>query len=552
MKILAISTLLMIVVASLAVSASAADAEPEGCMVLVDYGNGKVLWTTVYGQESMNAFNVTVKAAEQLGLDLDYSESAYGVFVNGIEGVMGDWPNEWWHFWIWDSIGEEWDVASEGPSSTPAQDIAAIGWSYVMDRADFTSQSPIATPDHKYPWTSMRHDLLSTGASQIGFSGTVDLEWNRDLGNGPISSSVVAAGDRLFVLTSGIYNWTDMIYESPPILSCLDRTGDEVWNATIEGAMFEIASPLIAGGIVVIPSTNGVVYAFNAENGMPQWDAAIGSSANGVTSSPILYRNQIIVGGGDGKLYSFAENGSVLWSTQLSSSIYFSSPSARDGVIYIGSEEGKLHAVAANGTGEIWNLTVGGKVRSAPLLLEDEVVVTYSTYEGIVAVDGGVVAAAYDGEEIWRVDVNATSSSAAETDSGIIVSSRDGLTMVSLSGQVQWKTDLGAPITGSPSVANDTIYAVTAEEQSRLVAVDLTGAVVWSYALEPEQYSMCSPTISDDTLYVTSDNGHVYAISLSETEDTGMDPFVLSAVIALALTIPILVIINYIWRRRRG
>jgi hypothetical protein len=32
---------------------------------------------------------------------------------------------------------------------------------------------------------------------------------------------------------------------------------------------------------------------------------------------------------------------------------------------------------------------------------------------------------------------------------------------------------------------------------------------------------MCSPTISDDVLYVTSDNGRVYAFSLIEPEPVG-------------------------------
>ena len=544
----------MIFGASLAISVSAADDESEGCMVLIDYGNGKVLWTTVFDQQDMNAFNVTIKAAEQLGVDVDYSESSFGVFINGIGGVTGDWPNEWWHFWIWNPVSEKWDPAMEGASSVAAQDVVAIGWSYVMDRTDFSSQAPLATPDHKYPWSSMRHDLLSGGGSQVGSSAKIDLLWNKDLNNGPISTSVVAANDRLYVLTSGVYNWTEMTYDSPPRLSCLNRTGSVLWSSTIGGAMFEIGSPMITGDFVVVPSTNGIIYAFDIETGAPDWIYTTGSSPMGVTSSPVFYRNQVIVGGGDGKLYSFGENGSLLWATPISSSIYFSSPSARDGIVYIGSEEGKLHAIAANGTGEIWNFTVGGKVRSAPLLLDDEIVVTYSTYDGIVAVDGGAVAVSYDGQELWRVDVNATSSSAAETANGVVVSSKDGLTMMSLGGQVVWRTSLEVPVTGSPSVGSDTIFAVTAEEQSRVVAVNLTGAVIWSYALEPKQYSMCSPTVSDDTLYVTSDNGHVYAFSLSEAEEVrGGDSVLLIVAFVVVLGILMIGAIgNYIGRRREG
>jgi len=511
----------MIVSASLAVTVVAAGSTSDGCMVLIDFGNGKVLWTSVEVQGNLSAFNVTMDAAGQLGLDVSYSESSFGVFVNGIGGVMGDWPNEWWHFWIWNPASKAWESATQGPSSVAAKDIVVLAWSYVMDRPDFSAQSPLATPDHKYPWTSFRHDLLGTGSSQTGSSAKISLAWNKDLANGPVSTSVVAANDRLYALTSGVYNWTLMTYDSPPHLSCLNRAGEILWNATIDGAKYQIASPMITENLVVVPSSNGKVYAFDSKTGAPYWVSGTESSRTGLTSSPILYRNQVIVGGGDGKLYSFADNGTLLWATKVASSIYFSSPAARDGIVYIGSEEGRLHAVAADGTGEIWNVTVGGKVRSAPLLLENEIVVTYSIYENMTAVDGGAVAVSYDGEELWRVDVNATSSSAAETINGVVVSSEDGLTMISPGGQVIWRTSLGAHITGSPSVGKDAIYAVTFEEQSRVVAVNLSGAIIWSYALEPKQFSMCSPTISDDVLYVTSDNGHVYAFSLIEPEQVG-------------------------------
>jgi outer membrane protein assembly factor BamB len=554
MKFASFLTLLMILSASIAVAVSAADDGSEGCLVLIDFGNGKVLWTSVEVRENLSAFNVTMDAAGQLGLDVSYSESSFGVFVNGIGGVMGDWPNEWWHFWIWNPASKAWESATQGPSSVAAKDIVAIAWSYVVDRPDFSAQSPLATPDHKYPWTSLRHDLLSTGSSQTGSSAKISLDWDKDLTNGPVSTSVVAANDRLYVLTSGVYDWTQMTYDSPPHLSCLNRAGEILWNATIDGAKYQIASPMITEDFVVVPSSNGKVYAFDSKTGAPYWISGIESSGTGLTSSPILYRNQVIVGGGDGKLYSFADNGTLLWATKVASSIYFSSPAARDGMVYIGSEEGQLHAVAANGTGEIWNVTVGGKVRSAPLLLENEIVVTYSTYEDITAVDGGAVAVSYDGEELWRVDVNATSSSAAETISGVVVSSADGLTMISLGGQVIWRTSLGAHITGSPSVGKDAIYAVTSEEQSRVVAVNLSGAIIWSYALEPKQYSMCSPTISDDVLYVTSDNGHVYAFSLIEPEQVGGGNMLLLIIVFIGIFTILMIgaIGNWIGRKREG
>ena len=54
-------------------------------------------------------------------------------------------------------------------------------------------------------------------------------------------------------------------------------------------------------------------------------------SWTGVTSSPIVYRDQIIIASGDGNVTALALNGTKLWNTKIASSIYFSSPSAKDG-----------------------------------------------------------------------------------------------------------------------------------------------------------------------------------------------------------------------------
>jgi outer membrane protein assembly factor BamB len=97
-----------------------------------------------------------------------------------------------------------------------------------------------------------------------------------------------------------------------------------------------------------------------------------------------------------------------------------------------------------------------------------------------------------------------------------------GMTMVSATGKVKWTLSLGTSFAGAaPSAIKGTIFAVTNEGSSRLVAVSEAGDFYWQNVLLPDQYALCAPTVSDGKLYVTSDNGKVYAYALtSKTENT--------------------------------
>jgi len=532
----------LLILSGMGISVAQANGIDE-CPVLIDFGNGRILWTDVPVSEGMTVFNVTKEAANKLQIEMDYIESPYGVFVTGFDGVLMNWPFEWWHLWIWNSTSSSWQASMLGADDLLASQVDAIAWSYVMDRADYSCVPPVATPDNRHPWTSFRHDLLNTGYSDGISLDKSEIAWDLNLSNGGISSSIIACEDRIFVVTAGIFDWTNFEYTSPPKVFCIDFSGEILWESEINAAGYQISTPVIADDLIVVPSTDGKIYALNRFNGSLEWNAEIENPIAGITSSPIFYRNQIIVGGGDGKVYAFAENGSLLWDVRIASSIYFSSPSAHNGIIYIGSDDGKLHAIASDGSGEFWNVTIGGKVRSAPLLTDEMIIVTYATYENYVPVDGGVVAIFYNGTVKWRVDINATSSSPALGSNGIIVTSSIGVTMISKDGEILWNKDLGVLLKGSPSIGRDTIYVVS-YDNSEVYALNEEGSVMWHEPLRPPQYSMCSPTVTDNMVFVASDNGHVYAFSIPAEKSHNQSlvlpiVIILIAIIIIAITVAV-------------
>ena len=88
--------------------------------------------------------------------------------------------------------------------------------------------------------------------------------------------------------------------------------------------------------------------------------------------------------------------------------------------------------------------------------------------------------------------------------------------MIGFDGTLLWNTSLGTGFPGAaPSAMNGSIYMVTDEANSRLIAMSNLGEIYWQIALSPANYSLSAPTFSDGVLYVSSDNGKVYAFNLN-------------------------------------
>jgi outer membrane protein assembly factor BamB len=474
--------------------------------VLIDFNNGDAYWADVPITSSTDAFNMTIDAALAIHSDVSYSPG----FISEIGGF--GWNGaDYWHFWLWNSTSASWMMSNQGAADVKASNYSAYAWSYVSDPAS----APLMTPINREYWDQSRYDNQNTGFNDIVTSISNDTIWSTNLNNGNIDPTMVVSGSRIFVVTQGDYNYTSYSYDKLPKLFCLNQAGAVVWSENISGGGWQLASPLVVGNQVIVPSTDGVVYSFNITNGSALWTYSVPFSWTGITSSPIVYDNQIIIASGDGNVTALAMNGTKLWNTKIASSIYFSSPSAKGGLIFVGSEDSKLHAIYANGTGEAWNVTVPGKVRSSPLLMSDKIVVTYAIYNGMVAVDGGVAAYRYNGVQDWNVDINSTSASAALVSnslmSSIVVTSVNGVTMVSANGTANWTNNVGV-VKSSPSVSRSGIYVVTYGSPAVAYMFDLNGNIMFNKTLLPAAYAMSSPVIANGRVYLASDNGFVYCL----------------------------------------
>ncbi len=499
-------------------------ATPTSSTVAVsfDFGNGLIAWTEVTITPGMNMLNATETAASQLG----YALGDAGGFVSNVNGYIGNWPDEAWGLFLWNTTNHAWDSATKGASQIEATNATAISWHYAIFRMDWTQAPSLATPDHRYPWASSRQNNLNTGSQPAYAPNNITSKWSKDLVRGSIYAPVVAVGGFEYVIASG--NFTPV---SNATITCLDSNGDQVWQHEI-GRGYLIAAPLVKDDMVIAPSADGRVYAFNRTDGLPIWTFDTHSNTSyGVISSPVEFREDIIVATSTGKVFRLHDNGAQVWNVTVAPLIYSSSPAIRNETIYVGSDDGKLHAINTETGIETWNVSVGGKVRGSPILSDVGIVCTYNNYSGGSAVTGGLVRIDFSGHILKYAQIGITPGSAALTLSGAVAVTPTTMYMINPAGQVLWSTPLGtsgAFSSGAPTAVGGTIFTVTDEAHSRLIAVSEKGVIYAQYALTPANYAIAAPTVADGVLYCAGDNGVVYAFNLNTVAPSPSSDFSVS------------------------
>ncbi len=115
------------------------------------------------------------------------------------------------------------------------------------------------------------------------------------------------------------------------------KTGEIVWsNTDAESEIF--TTPAVSPTHVIFGSMDDNFYALDRANGSLRWKFA----ARGLTMSPVIARDKVVVGAGGVLSLLALETGKELWSFEVSDEI--SSPSIIEGMIIVGSDDGSLSA----------------------------------------------------------------------------------------------------------------------------------------------------------------------------------------------------------------
>jgi len=232
--------------------------------------------------------------------------------------------------------------------------------------------------------------------------------------------------------------------------------------------------------------------------------------------------------GGPGEVVSlWLSNGTVAW-RHATESIHYSSPAIVNGTLFIGvmgrynttsqitfdAPYGVLALSSSTGA-ERWFFPTGGPVAASPVVTDSRVFVPSE--------DGSVYALGRDnGTEMWRAAVDAGVSSPAFHGSTLYVGTgalgRVGqlIALDAATGNQRWDRNATGPVQASVAYADGKVFFSTNSARGTVHALNAAnGAVVWMNTGLPYDYMLSSPVVSNGTLYVAGDNGHVVAFRSS-------------------------------------
>ena len=221
------------------------------------------------------------------------------------------------------------------------------------------------------------------------------------------------------------------------------------------------ASPVVANGTVYVASTDHRLYALDAKQWGIKWKSF---KAGGIIRyAPAVWNNRVYFSARDNHVYALnAETGEWLW--EFRSETWMDSPPILSkGRLYIGAYTKKIHVINAT-TGEL-----------------------ESQLQGRVYIDG--------------IEY---------------VCSQGQLRPIAPQHNVNAWREL-TPLTYSyPATANGVVYIGARDNQIHALDIE-SREEIWSYPTKG--FVDAAPAISDGVLYVTSDDGYVYAFTNQEGED---------------------------------
>lgn len=274
-------------------------------------------------------------------------------------------------------------------------------------------------------------------------ASTGDLIWSYNLGTSFTSSPSVANG--IIYIGSGVG------------IHAISSAGTLLWY--FKTAASFAASPAIANGVVYDRSSDGTVYALNANTGAVIWQYATGGFYIDSGSSPAVASGVVYVGpvgSSDNNVYALdAGTGALIWKYTTGDFIY-SSPTVANGRVYFGSLDKNVYALDAKTGALVWKYATGDRIFSSPAVARGVVYISSETT--FYALNGAT------GALLWTPAIQFAGSSPAVANGVVYVCgnvSTDGSYLFALDADTGAVLEKSGPPSSDPVVANGVVYVST-------------------------------------------------------------------------------------------
>lgn len=308
------------------------------------------------------------------------------------------------------------------------------------------------------------------------------------------------------------------------------NNGEKNWSFKTNGSV--ASSPAVAKNLVIFSSRDKNIYAVEKLTGKLVWKYGMGEDIklpwgfDNYVSSPLVINDEIYIGSGDGNLYKLSFDGNLIWKYKTQFRIR-TTPASNNGVVYFGDTDGTMYALEANSGKLKWSYDTQGKnlnpdefgtdrkaIMSSPAIAEGKI--TFGARDGFL-----YTLEEETGKFLWHYEypnISWVIGSPAVENNRVYAGTSDGRFFHCLdltSGKEIWNLFTGTIVWTSGSIVKDMIYFGDSDGNVYGVKKE-NGELVFKYKVGDKIFS--SPVINNATLYVGSDDGHLYALSGSPEE----------------------------------
>ncbi|GAB2666920.1 outer membrane protein assembly factor BamB [Vibrio panuliri] len=359
--------------------------------------------------------------------------------------------------------------------------------------------------------------IVMAPVPQVDNEFTASSVWSRSVGDGVehyFSKLTPAyAYDKVFVAS-----------RQGEVTALNPETGDQLWSTDLE----QDVPARLAGGIAAaydklfIGSENGEVIALNQETGELLWRAKVQGE---VLSVPATDENLVMAHTSEGVLVALdQQSGEQKWaiSTEVPTLTLrgTSAPMAVSGGVFWGTANGRLAAAIVQRGQLIWQQPIGTPkgateidrivdVDASPMLMGSTLFVI--GYNGqLTAID------LRSGQPGWKRTYSSATDLANDGSRVFLVTDKDHLVAVDArSGTELWNNkQLEHRLLTAPKVLGD--YVVVGDSEGYLYWIDRSSGEFVSMQEEGSGGFAVGPILLDDGIVITTRNGNVKKLTLSE------------------------------------
>ena len=338
-------------------------------------------------------------------------------------------------------------------------------------------------------WSQFRGNQLLTGVSQSNVPDSLKPLWTYEAGES-IESSAAIVGGTVFVGS-----------QKGELVALSLENGSVYWKFPTGNPIGE-SSPAYSNGVVYIGDLGGWLNAISATDGKKLW----AFKANGeIKSSPVVVGDRVLIGSYDENLYCLsARNGSLIWKFKTNGPVH-STPGITDGMAFIAGCDELFRAIRISDGKEVFNVSSGAYTGASPALRGG--LAFYGTFDNEVL---GVSLA--ERKVNWRYEHPERKfpfySSAAVTSTRVVIGGRDKMVHgLTLQGKAAWTFATRARVESSPAIAGDRVFV--GSNDGRFYVLSLSnGTKLWEFNAGAPLSA--SPAIANGRIVIGSQDGRLY------------------------------------------